>query len=262
MADNMENIIERVRKLHAKAESLKELGSLAEAETFAAGVQQMLLKYKLDLADIATMSERPEETIEIQRIMWEEFGIKSTSRRSGWIERLVAGITSALNCAFVIYPGTNNISVVGKPVDAQIATFLIGKLVAVANELATVAYGQEWKRNAILGDVTATRGYRSAWLAGFAYQIGQRMKEEYAKAEQSHTGLALIRRKDNELVRSFMDDKFKKKASSAKVNSNNNRGVAHGRAAANSQNLKANGVNAPTTTSSLTAGQKLLGKGE
>lgn len=47
-----QKLLDRVRKLHAKAESAKALGSEAEAASFAAAVSKMLAKYKLDMSEL------------------------------------------------------------------------------------------------------------------------------------------------------------------------------------------------------------------
>ena len=47
-----ENLIEKIQKLMAKAESAKNMGSTAEAEVFAAKVNEMLMKHNLSMMDV------------------------------------------------------------------------------------------------------------------------------------------------------------------------------------------------------------------
>lgn len=264
--ENMDAIMDRIRKLHAKAESAKEIGSLHEAESFAAAVQKMLLKYKLDMSTVQASENAAsvQDAIDISHILWDEYGVKSTSRRCAWIEYLCNGICKPLNCMFMITPGSNAISVIGRGLDRQVAVFLIGKLVAKANLLATEAYTQEWKKNVILGNVEKTRGYRAAWLAGFSRRIALRMEQEYAKEEIANPGLALIRQKDVVAVREHVKKLGGRKPSDVRGRQTNNmKGVLDGVAAANRENLKEQGIsaNGGGTQSQVGEGRKLLSSG-
>ena len=56
----MENkTIDKIRKLIAKQQSAEQIGSLEEANTFAAKIQELLTKYNLEIADIGDAKEKP-----------------------------------------------------------------------------------------------------------------------------------------------------------------------------------------------------------
>lgn len=58
----MENkMLDKIKKLVNKQNSASELGNIAEAETFAQKVQELLAKYNLDMADIKTDEELADE---------------------------------------------------------------------------------------------------------------------------------------------------------------------------------------------------------
>lgn len=168
MTEELLPIIERIQKLHAKAESAKEIGSLHEAEAFAEGVQRMLLKYKLDLSvlDLDTLNIRePQGTTSII------FG-KPKKRREPWLEALAGAVARHHGVAMFVMSGTNGQVFAGRKSDREVALFLIGKLVTVALTLAD----EHVRRVRQMGH-TSVEDFRRSFLLGFADAIGRRLTQ-------------------------------------------------------------------------------------
>ena len=59
-----EKILEKLGKIKAMADSAKEIGNEAEAQAFAAMLQNLLLKHKLDMTDVQYGVHLQEEPVE------------------------------------------------------------------------------------------------------------------------------------------------------------------------------------------------------
>lgn len=175
MTDELLPIIERIQKLHAKAESAKAIGSLHEAEAFAEGVQRMLLKYKLDLSilDLDTLNIRePQGTT---RMIFGE----PKKRREPWLEALAGAVSRHHGVRMFVMSGTNGQIYAGRKSDREVALFLIGKLVTIALALAD----EHVRRVRQMGHANVA-DFRRSFLLGFANAIGTRLnttKQEMGK---------------------------------------------------------------------------------
>lgn len=181
-------LLDRIRKLHAKAESCAAIGSDAEAQTFAAAVQKMLLKYKLSLSDLEMTRLEAEEPVGEQ---WTQ----STKRhRVLWAERLAAAVAEAHFCRILVVRGSDAIILVGRETDRKIAEFVFTTLRRTAEELSDKEARRFRKQQRAIHGATLGRNenFREAWLAGFVHRISERYVAEMATARGS-TGTALVR---------------------------------------------------------------------
>lgn len=55
---NLDNIIQRIKGLMRHADSAKEMGSLAEAETFTNKVNELLMQYNLEMAQVVATADK------------------------------------------------------------------------------------------------------------------------------------------------------------------------------------------------------------
>ena len=234
-----ENVIDKIRKLHKKAESAEELGSIAEAQAFAAKVQEMMLKHKLGMSDIEWNKEE-EEKIEDSLIDWHAHGLKVAKRRSQWQEVLCSEIARYHSCRILIHPKFNRIWLVGRESDRKVAEYLIVVLTRTANEVVRKEHHKLYVRLWKQGESTKSmRGYKSSWLLGFVARILERCKEIHDRVRADpNAGTALVRI-NNALtqVDKFMEQ-FSKSTESAPPPKNfNTNGYQSGKDFADSVNL-------------------------
>lgn len=169
-------IIDKLKKMQAKAASSEALGYEAEALAFAEAMQKMISEYKVEKAELGVEDEKKEE-IKLVRAPLEKFKIPLRRRQSPWQQRLAAAIAAGHYCRVAISLGSNAIWFAGKEVDAQIAGDVWGKLVVAAEAIADkeyVAYFYRCKRD---GKVHLARGYRQSFLLGFTNRLRQRYAE-------------------------------------------------------------------------------------
>lgn len=111
----MSKVIDRIRKLLAQAESAGEIGSQAEAETFAAAAQDLALEHGISLLDV-TEEER-------KRTFVREKVDRPYKRRRAplWQDELHHTISYAFNVVALVVPGTNVLFFAGTETDTTLA---------------------------------------------------------------------------------------------------------------------------------------------
>ncbi len=113
-----EKIIDKIRKLHAHAQSAEKIGSEAEAQAFAQMVNQLLNKHRLELTDIQFEERRKNEPVEQAEINFREHGDtfrgkkvewKQKKVRVEWIERLAGIVARAHSCEILVVERSNRL---------------------------------------------------------------------------------------------------------------------------------------------------------
>jgi hypothetical protein len=248
-----DKLLDRVRKLLAKAASAKELGNEAEAATFAAGAQKMMAKYKLDMTEVEFTRMEQEEPIENEYV-------KGTKRhREQWSELLASIVARAHYCRILVIPGSDTIVLVGRTTDRAVAAYVYTTLRDFAErqsdkDARAFRRGQRRQIGATIGN---NRNFRAAWLAGFVERIAQRYQAERdaMAREAKQAGTSLVRL-DNAIVK--VDEEIARRARAGQVgsaagrargrSSANDAGRAAGRAAGDAANIRGTGLGAGTTS--------------
>lgn len=216
MTDEIEKVLIRVKKLLNKAESCKEIGSMAEAEAFAEGAQKLLAKYKLDTSLLTDVELGVKDPMGSLHIDWSQGGVRHRRKRVAWIEWLAGHVARAHFCRILIYKGSSNILLVGRQSDREVAEYVLVKLVHAAEALAQEGY---WKARykAQKEGHWDTNGYK----AGFFYGFVNGIKEKYDRLKRSQTensqAMALVYVRSDAAVVEYMNSSIKtSKASSVK----------------------------------------------
>lgn len=118
-------IIVKLNKLLRHAESAREIGSIAEAEAFAARTQELLTKHKLEMSDIQFVEQEESEPIELEYISPSDLGIKHQPKRIAWQENLAMTIGHANDCSTLILIDSNCAFFVGRKSDREICVGLL-----------------------------------------------------------------------------------------------------------------------------------------
>lgn len=207
-----DKIIDRIKKLAAKAESLKEIGNIEEAALFTGKVNELLTEYNLNMVSINT-EEMPEvegqhdATLGLTK-RW-KIDLLSTlcgynyceaifHRHSNGLKRTKYGIRRD-------YDNERTVTIVGRPENVDVVKYLFGLLVEQFERMAA----KEWKayilnirrmllENGVSKDSTfykdptqldsVTRGYKfkNSFFVGAVHGVNRRLKEQMATAEERH----------------------------------------------------------------------------
>lgn len=203
MSEEREKLLDRILKLHRKAESAKAIGSEAEAMIFAEAVQRMLLKHDLELSDVEYEVELAQDPVKMHGVP-----IRGKKRKVLWTTVLVNGIAKGHLCASLGMPNTDAVLLVGRRQHRLVAEFMIKTLVKLAEELADKAYVKFFYACQAEGDVTQARGFRDSFLTGFAVRVHDRYENLMLETrEQVKQPGALIRiSKEVTMVQQVLDE--------------------------------------------------------
>jgi hypothetical protein len=232
-----ERLIEKLRKIKAMAEGAKAIGSMQEAEAFAAMLQQLMLRHKIDMTDVEFAETEKDEPIGKHVVDWQE--MKYGNRRIGWIEQLAHVVSRAYFCRFLVCTGSSRITLVGRKTDTEVAEFMLVTLVRSAERLVRQEYQRYRKEN----PGADTKGFQVSFMHAFAQRLRQRFAEERAKAAPTNS-MALVRvdKADNAVVQ-YMNDNYRRKANGIGESTRGNvAGAQRGRAMADAMNLQANAI--------------------
>lgn len=238
-----EKIIDKLLKIKAHAESAAKIGSEAEAEAFAAMLQQLLMKHKIEMTDLEVEREEAEEPVGKHEVNWTD-QVEVRKTRVAWIERLAGIVAKAYFCRILVVPGSSRIILVGRKSDVAVAEFMIVTLTRLAEKLAKKERDKVYRQ-----DRAAANGFQASFLKSFIIRISERLDAERAGAESSScTALVRINRAEA-AVNEFMSQ-YTKKASIVRGSrqDSNALGWRRGREVADGLSLRANAVGAGATT--------------
>jgi hypothetical protein len=244
MEEINEKVIDKIRKLHAKAESCEKIGSQAEAEAFAAMVNQLLIRHNLSMASVEWAQRNEEDPIIKEWVDFQAYNIDIKYRRVQWSEQLASLICQAHFCKLLLSNNSNQLCFVGHKTNREVAEYLfvtMYRLATVLSEKAYVAYFYECRGN---GDVTLARGFKSAWLYGFLQGLRERFDQERKAVNVPVNSSALV--KVNQtlgMVEKWLNQNIKAKmARGLNQFKFNNEGVKRGKQAAADVSLRANAI--------------------
>lgn len=232
-----EKVIERVQKMYAKAQSLKQIGNEAEAEAFMAGVYKTLAAHKLDASVLTIEQQDRTDPMGTQWVNWTKAGMAAKKKRIAWQERLTAAVAQAFFCKLLVSAGSSQVMLVGRKQDRDVAEYMITFLIGTAERLSQSAYWAERHRVHQRTGGWGVGTYKESWLRGFVARMTERLAE-LNKAEAG-TGMALVRVNALALVTDWQAKNLdlKRGTSISGRAANNEGGRAAGRRAADGVSL-------------------------
>lgn len=238
---NQENqdLIEKIAKLHKKAESAKELGSEAEAAAFAAGVQRLLIQHKLSMSDLQYAAE--DDPIDESYIPVTQHGVTSRWKRVRWVEDLALVVAKAYGCRVLVMDGRSTIIIVGRETSRKLVDYTLTVLIRAATNLSQAEYDKYyyWCKESGL---QLRPGFKLSFLKGFIQRVQQRIQETFADEDTTGQGLMRID-SEGKLAEQFIKDRYIKNAAALSTShSHNSTGYHRGVDIANNLDLKGKAV--------------------
>lgn len=188
----MENIADKIAKLLAHAQSAEEIGSLAEAESFAAQAHRLMLKHHIGLDEVEYAEHERTETVDREWLPASEFGFNDSTRRITWVEHLAGAVAKAHFCKAFGLLRSNKLQFIGAPTHRKVAIQVFLKLMAARDTLGKQEYNRMRKEG------LDTKGFWSGWNKGFAAGVSEKVCAEMREAkkeletEQDETALVRI----------------------------------------------------------------------
>ncbi len=192
---DMDKVVDKVRKLHAHAQSAGQIGNEAEAQAFAAKVQELLIHYKLSMSQIEFEARDKNDPIDQTWVDWQSHGMRNVKTRSAWTERLAAIVTHAYFCQYVVMSGTNCLLIIGREQDRKVAEFMLITIARFLEKISYDEYCRYYYQCQDAGDATRARGFRGAFRIGFIMRLHERFDEELKRVEASvpASSMAIVR---------------------------------------------------------------------
>jgi uncharacterized protein DUF2786 len=200
-----QNIIEKIQKLLNLKEGAEAVNSLAEAENASAKLQALLMKYNLDLNQVASQNIANRAKVDIEEVYWDTSQYTKKSE-SFWIPRLFTGVARNNLCKVWWSRGNFVVNIIGHSHNLALVQYICEQLIAKIR----IAEGHAWKtynRDNPYGEKRGT--FRRGFLEGAAIGIENRLEDEYYKMQTNHDNnpyAVMIVSKKKEL-----DDWLKKK---------------------------------------------------
>ncbi len=117
----LESIKARIKKLILHAESAKSLGSLEEAETFSAKVEELMIEYNIELSEI----DLDKDENEFDKWMYSErINYKDNQAGQKWRLDLIAVICKHNFCNYTWNPSTKTFKIYGRMENVDVVVWL------------------------------------------------------------------------------------------------------------------------------------------
>lgn len=193
----MTDVEKKVSKLLRHAESAKAVGSLAEAEAFAAKAQQLMMEHAIEVT-VDSYDEPVEDPMGTTRlgpdkVTPDTYRRGGYGKRSAWRERLARIVANANFCGFLVTTGASSITFYGKKSHRDSAAEVFLALLYVAERLRKRDVAEERKYYGYTPE-----GFTASWRQGFLDAIGAKMRStrktitEQLKLEGNTTALVRL----------------------------------------------------------------------
>lgn len=226
-----EKVLDRLRKMMAHRDSAEAIGSQQEAEAFAARIQYLLNKHKLEEDDV---NEHDEEKRRIKSTPadFAEAGMPKAkqARRVWWTETLGRVVADNYMCRMLVDQGSNTLYFAGRPVDREVAVFVYITLARAAMKTADRLHKARELVRHLTDEPINLRGFRESFYEGFVDGIRERLAAMKKEFTGENPGFALVLVRSDEELSKWMDlNSSKALGRPAGGNGNNDLGYAAGK---------------------------------
>ena len=201
-------IIDKIIKLMEKADSAKEIGSLAEAEAFAAKAQKLLAEYNLTKADL-TKEEQAAEIIDIEMPSKvpgiggrTSFNIMAVVARFNWCQAYTYGKAK-----------DNKMIIIGSPENIEVCQYIHSQLVLAFISIGNVEYKKykedfEPYMNPKTGKPIGFDTYMRTFFRGAADGLYKKLSDERKEFEEAHKDSTAIIRTNEVVIKDYVAAKW------------------------------------------------------
>lgn len=214
----MENIVTRIQKLLNHERSARSIGSIAEAEAFAAKIGQLLADNKLSMSQVEMDAEEKEQPVGMEDV---------AGRTAAWLGTLALGVATSCFCR--VLSGQKRYIFIGRHDNRATAVAMFTHLAMMGKGLSESCFreyaGTDRGRYevAMSSGGGFTRTWKNSFLRGYSNALHQRLTEQVKRlTAEAGPGNALVYVDRNKAaVDSFVQSAFGKlgkgRASSSSV---------------------------------------------
>lgn len=237
-----QKVMDRLRKLLNKATSAREIGSVPEAEAFAAKARELLEKYKLDMSEVSLEEQEKEEPVGYGETVTPKH---AKAKPENWSSDLAWYVAAHFCCRILVFQKSNKVLLVGRPTDRAICAYVIERLLHFGEDECGRQFWRERGRRQRATGSWAMPNWKASWYLGYVTALRDRFAEQ---TRATSTGVALVLRKSTEAVDLFIAERCKPSKKKAKRQAPRRKGALDGGAfdlgtdAGQKPSLTANGI--------------------
>lgn len=187
-----QTIIEKIKKLIRLRDGAQAIGSEAEAQAAAAGIQRLLTQYNLDIADVDVSDIEIDYSFDLYKEMGRSRYFETADPyRCGWKRQLLSVISEAYYCKAYQVHGKSLMVVYGTEVNRFTVEYVFNFLEETFNRLVAVRAKEQGVLNTRMsGRIT----WISSYLLGCASGTYDKLKEQRNNSQinalmVSHAGM-------------------------------------------------------------------------
>lgn len=183
-------LVARIQKLHAMAEGAREVGSLAEADSFMRAVEKTLAAYNLDMSVVSMNLKDVTDPLGCNSVWGATGRHKYTVPR--WALLLGRAVADAHYCEMLNSIQYSVLFFYGRKQNRETAERMYVYLRDMAERLGAKAFAAEERRR--IKEYGSKRGasqWRLNWLEGFATEVARRYATMRARLD-SDKGMSLV----------------------------------------------------------------------
>jgi len=182
MSDTPQEILIKIQALFAKSKSAEEIGSLAEAETFAKKAQALLVKYNLSIDELNAANNKEgvvdEEVIEVMD--------RAKKSEGTWMSNLYAVIAKHNFCKIILFgSGKWSILLIGEEHNRMVVKDLVESLIGRVKDIEKKDWKEYDTTESYLDAVPIKRGaFRRSFYRGAVVGINNQLQNQMDQLKQ------------------------------------------------------------------------------
>lgn len=185
MADNLDSIKEKLKKLIAKEASAREIGNIHEAEAFAQHIQKLLMEYELEMDEVKGHNKAEQMGDEMY-----DTSALTLRNESDWVALLYIACGPSAFCRAMLLPSKYSknstfgemIAIFGAETNRELLHYMVAQLVVKCRNAARISFSKydgDSKRNT----------YIRSFLKGCAAGIHEKLREQREHAKTNQPGV-------------------------------------------------------------------------
>lgn len=185
-------VLERIKKLHAMAESAREVGSLAEADSFMEAVEKTLAAHNMEMSMLSINLKDFNDPMDSTFVNATTSARHPKRRRERWSLTIADAVAKAHFCGYLPVHGWSQVFFCGRKSNVWVAQKMMEYLRDTALRLGIEAYlEEEQRRHREYGSANGAAQYKWNWFEGFADEVAHRY-ERMRAAINSDKGMSLV----------------------------------------------------------------------
>lgn len=181
----------KIRKLLAQQKGEEALGNIAAAQSFGAKIAELLIKHKIEFAEVLTPEEEIRNPLVCKTVYPEQWGDGMYDKRVLYSEELGNYISGHFFCKCLASLHNNCVLFAGREEDVDILISVFTRIMQAGLSLCEAELAGEILKerddlDALLFNFYHSNSkFRRSYLAGFNYKIKLRLDEERIRIEQT-----------------------------------------------------------------------------